>query len=175
MFAPFFVGTVASTNSTGELLYRSEPSVLELRSRIEFLYEPYLRAVDRAVSLVRHEHDPALVLDMHSFGMPLDADIVLGDGNGVTATTAVVDAVAEAFERVGFRVARNLRFSGGWIVRRFSDLPEIDAVQIEVNQRCYADSRAVEEQRRPLTLDSAKFRETAGRLCEALTQICSPL
>lgn len=170
LFAPFWEGIVASTNSDGEQIYAAEPPESELVERVLLAHTAYHRALDDAVERLCRFHDSMLLLDLHSFGTALDADVVLGDGRGTTASPAAVSMLETALTDHGFSVVRNVRFSGGWTVRRFAANPRVDAIQVELNQRCYIDPEAVEAYRLPRPYDPERIRITATRLRLALAQ-----
>lgn len=170
-FAPFWEGIVPSTNSDGEALYSVEPTTQQIDERIRLAYNGYHAALDAAVADRLSRFDRILLLDLHSFGMDLETDIVVGDGNGTTSRPQVVSRVEDALQKEGFAVRRNLRFSGGWIVRRFSDNPRVDAIQIELNQRCYADPAVVEARVLPLPYDAGRVSRTALQLEHAFSLV----
>lgn len=163
-FAPFWEGIVASTDPEGRPLYSVPPSAPQLAERVAIAYDAYHASLDEALG-ERLEHCEKVTLaDLHSFGLELGVDVVLGDGHAATAAPDTVDRLERAFVDQGFTVARNLRFAGGWVVRRFSGNARVDAVQIELNQRCYADAAAVDAYRLPLPLDSGRLTEASERL-----------
>jgi N-formylglutamate deformylase len=168
-FAPFWEGIVPSTNSDGEALYSLEPTTQQIDERIRLAYDAYHADLDAAVADRLSRFDRILLLDLHSFGMDLDANIIVGDGNGTTSRPDVVGRIEDALQDQGYNVWRNLRFSGGWIVRRYSDNPRVDAIQVELNQRCYADPSAVDARVLPLPYDAARVRRTALQLEQGLS------
>lgn len=170
-FAPFWEGIVASTNSDGDALYSKPPSSEQLDERIRQAYDTYHAALDTAIDERLSRFERVVLLDLHSFGMDIDADIVIGDGNGTTATPEVVTEIEQALGAQGLTVKRNLRFSGGWIVGRFAEHPRVDAIQIELNQRCYADPAAVDARVLPLPYDAGRIAEMMLRLQSALGRL----
>jgi N-formylglutamate amidohydrolase len=112
-----------------------------------------------------------LLLDLHSFGAGLEGDVILGDRNGATATPKAVKQVAAAFIGAGLDVRMNQRFSGGWTVRRFARNPNVDAVQVELNQRRYLD---LDNHRFPGVPPRREFDATQRTLLAALTTIVTP-
>jgi N-formylglutamate amidohydrolase len=141
----FWTTVVPARDPTGARLYDHELTDAELQMRLDLAHTPYHEALDSAVKVTLQRHQSALLLDLHSFGMPLEVDAVLGDGNGTTAASAASNRVENALRVAGFTVARNLRFSGGYIVRRWADSERVDAVQIELNQRRYLRDSDVDE------------------------------
>lgn len=170
-FAPFWEGIVPSTNSDGEPLYSKDPTALQIDERIRLAYDSYHAALDAALADRLARFDRVMLLDLHSFGMDLDADIVVGDGNGTTSLPEVVRRIEDALKAEGFNVRRNLRFSGGWIVRRFGADSRVDAIQIELNQRCYADPSAVDAHVLPLPYDPARVKRTARQLEQVFSRV----
>jgi N-formylglutamate amidohydrolase len=77
-----------------------------------------------------------------------------------------LDLVPAPFEQQGFRVARSLRFTGGWIVRRFADVSAVDAVQVELNQDTYRIGGIPH----PVT-DRKRFENTQRRLIDVFAQL----
>lgn len=163
-FAPFWEGIVASTDPDGRPLYSVPPTATQLAKRITIAYDAYHSRLDAQVARRLERSERVTLVDLHSFGMDLGTDVVLGDGRGTTAAPKTVDRLEQAFVGEGFTVARNLRFAGGWIVRRFAGNDRVDAVQIELNQRCYADPAAVDARELPLALDGQRSQEASERL-----------
>lgn len=172
-FAPFWEGIVASTNSDGDALYSKPPSSEQIDERIRRAYATYHAAIDTAVAERLSRFERVVLLDLHSFGMDLDADIVIGDGNGTTSSPEAVTPIEQALEAQGLTVRRNLRFSGGWIVRRFVGHPRVDAIQIELNQRCYADPAALDARVLPLPYDARRIAKATLQLQRAFGSLLS--
>lgn len=90
-----------------------------------------------ARKLLRGDHLASEILDQcHSRAEAIarGADVIIGDGNGTTARPEIIAAVVDAFASAGFTTATNLRFSGGWTVRRLAPRTEVDAIQVEIIQ-----------------------------------------
>jgi N-formylglutamate deformylase len=133
----FWTSVVAARTPGGQPVYRRQLRPAEIRQRIRIAHEPFHRALDAAIQRLLRRFPRLLLLDLHSFGMPLAGDVILGDRNGATARPETVQLLSEALTRNGLSVRLNERFSGGWLVRRFARHDLIDAIQIELNQRCY--------------------------------------
>lgn len=143
----FWSTAVPAQDPTGAQLYDRTLPTWELQDRLDLAHVPYHRALDRAVAAALRRHPRVLLLDLHSFGLPLGMDVVLGDANGSTAGAAASNRVEQALRHEGFTVARNLRFTGGYIVRRWADDERVDAIQMELDQRRYLDASDVEDNR----------------------------
>jgi N-formylglutamate amidohydrolase len=133
----FWTSVVAAQTPDGWPVYHRAPSLPEISRRIRLAHEPFHRALDEAIQRLLRQFPRLLLLDLHSFGAPLYGDIILGDRHGATARPGVVRLLSDAFTGSGFSVRLNERFSGGWTVRRFAGHGRLDAVQVELNQRCY--------------------------------------
>ncbi|HEX6525282.1 MAG TPA: N-formylglutamate amidohydrolase, partial [Streptosporangiaceae bacterium] len=140
----FWSSVVPACMPTGEPAYRRSLSSSEIRHRIRLAHEPFHQALDTAIDRLLNMFPRILLLDLHSFGVPLDGDIILGDRRGATARPAAMRLVADAFAGKGFTVHINRRFIGGWTIRRFTADDRVDAIQVELNQRCYL---AIDEHR----------------------------
>lgn len=168
-FGPFPRGIVASTDGWRPL-YAADLAPDAVAERIAVAHTAYHRALDDALATHLAATDRVLLLDLHSFGVPLDTDVVLGDAHGSTAAGEVVMLLEAALADAGFRVTRNRRFTGGWIVRRFAGVAAVDAVQVEVNKRLYADEAAVADRRRQVPRDADRIGALRARLRAAFGQ-----
>lgn len=169
----FWSSVVAARMPNGRPVYRRTLTAAEIRYRVRMAHEPFHRALDAAVDRLLGQFSRVLLLDLHSFGVALDADVILGDRNGATAPPGTVRLLTEAFTRRGFAVRLNERFTGGWTVRRFAGNDRVDAVQIELNQRRYLDLAA---RRYPAPPPVGDFDTTQRLLAAVLGQdVASPL
>lgn len=167
-FAPFWTGIVASTTTDGRPLYRPEPTEEELAERIRCAWWPFHAAVDRVLAAALTRSDRVLLLDLHSFGMPAPADVVLGDRHGRSLRPTAAQGIAAAFTQAGFEVAWNEPFAGGWTVQRLADRAEVDAVQIELSQHAYLPSADVDARRHPPAVDPTKLAAAQRRLARVI-------
>jgi N-formylglutamate deformylase len=167
----FWSTVVPATDPSGEPIYDRELSAQEVSARLDLAHTPYHRALDRAVGAALRRHPRVLLLDLHSFGVPLGVDVVLGDGDGTTADGDATARVEGAFRSAGFTVARNLRFSGGHIVRRWAMDPRVQAVQVELDQRCYLSASDVAANRPGPRRDPAGWSATRHALTAVIRSL----
>ena len=167
----FWSTVVPDRDPVGTPLYDRVLSPEELQARLDLAHAPYHRALDSAVAAALLHSERVLLLDLHSFGLPLGVDVVLGDGDGTTAAAAVSDRVEQALRRAGFTVARNLRFTGGYIVRRWGAEERVDAVQLELDQRRYLQAADVEANRPQPRRDAARWTATRRALTTAIRSL----
>ena len=158
---------------SGDLLYDIEPPEHELNDRIVRYYLPYHRQLADLLEECLDRFGRVLLLDLHSFGTDSpDADIVLGDVNGKSCNKALTDAFERAFRNQGFSVARNERWTGGYITRHYSKLENIQALQMEIKFRAYLDAEdyGTEELKDPEKLRLSRERLKAA-FSEALANL----
>lgn len=135
----FWTSVVAARMPRGRPIYRRPLTPDEIGNRIRLAHAPFHDALDAAVESLLARFPRVLLLDLHSFGIGLGGDVILGDRHGVTARPAAVRLVANALAAQGLDVRMNQRFAGGWTVRRFAAHDRVDAVQVELSQRRYLD------------------------------------
>lgn len=135
----FWTSVVCARMPNGRAVYRRPLTPEQISHRLGLAHTPFHQAIDVAVERLLRRFSRVLLLDLHSFGVRLDRDVILGDRDGRTARPAAVARLSDAFRRHGFDVGRNERFRGGWTVRRFAGHDRVDAVQVELNQRRYLD------------------------------------
>ena len=164
----FWTSVVAATMPRGRQIYRRPLTPGEIGSRIRLAHEPFHLALDSAVAKLLAVFPRVMLLDLHSFGAGLGGDVILGDRNGATARPGAVTRVARALSDAGLDVRMNERFSGGWTVRRFARHAQVDAVQVELNQRRYLD---LDGHRYPGVPPRREFDETQRLLRRALATI----
>jgi N-formylglutamate deformylase len=165
----FWSSVVAAQTPSGSAVYRRPLTQPEIDHRVRLAHEPFHRALDAAVAGLLTAFGRVLLIDLHSFGVELDADVVLGDRRGQSARPEVSDLVDAALTEHGMDVTRNRRFTGGWTVRKFVGNDLVDAVQIELSQRRYLDLTGP---RRPGLPPRGEFEATQQLLAAALGRIC---
>ncbi|MCB1561222.1 MAG: N-formylglutamate deformylase [Xanthomonadales bacterium] len=139
----------------GEPIYRDgmAPDADEIADRRERFWRPYNEALAAELSRIRAEHGGALLWEAHSirgvvpflFDGPLP-DLNLGTSAGASCSAdrqARLEAVLQGQDDYDW--VANGRFKGGYITRHFGDPQNgIDAVQLEISQRCYMDEDSFE-------------------------------
>ncbi len=149
------LGTIARVVGDGSEIYFEKLSYREAEWRIRTLYEPYHRALRALLDETRRRFGYAILIDCHSMpsvGGPADCDrgmcrpdVVLGDRFGTTAAPAVVDMAEATLRRLGYSVARNSPYAGGFITEHYGKpLRGIHALQIEINRQIYMDELRVQ-------------------------------
>ena len=126
-----------SFGSSHRSIYRRLLTADDIGRRIRLAHEPFHRALDEAVAERLADFPRILLLDLHSFGVRMDGDIIVGDRSGASARPEATRLVTEAYRGTGLDVRLNQRYTGGWTVGRFAANDRVDAIQVELNQRSY--------------------------------------
>jgi N-formylglutamate amidohydrolase len=152
------LGTIARIVAEGQEIYGRKLTFAEARRRIELVHAPYHAALEQLLAQARGTFGMAVLVDWHS--MPSAAartlgqsgdlngagaiDLVLGDRFGAACAPAITNLVERAFEAMGYRVARNAPYAGGYTTE-FYGRPSIGAhaLQIEINRALYLDEASL--------------------------------
>jgi N-formylglutamate amidohydrolase len=148
-------GTIARIVANGEPIYGRRLTFAEARHRVDNYYRPYHDALRQAITQTKLMFGRCLLVDCHSMpsiGGPTETDagnsrvdIVLGDCHGTSCAPLVTDRLEEAFAAMGYRVARNSPYSGGFVTQHYGNVRAgLHAVQIEINRALYAVETTME-------------------------------
>ena len=138
----------------GRPLYDRRPGVEEAQARLAAVHAPYHAVLGRLMREARARCGEAVLVDWHSMpsratrgaGGARGPDVVLGDRHGSACAAALTRRLRRSFEGLGWRVALNQPYSGGWTTQTWGRPAEgFHAVQVELNRALYLD----EATRRP--------------------------
>ncbi|MBC8021926.1 MAG: N-formylglutamate deformylase [Burkholderiales bacterium] len=128
-------------------LYReAPPDEGEVARRLDAVWRPYHRRLEREIARVRDEHGIAVLWDAHSIISVAPrlfegrlADFNLGTADGASCDPALGALLAVALQsHRGYTSVLNGRFKGGYITRRHGRPAEgVHAVQLEMAQCTY--------------------------------------
>jgi len=146
-------GVIPRLTGDGRPLYDRRLGADEAAARIARAHAPYHAALDQLMRAAHARHGVAILVDWHS--MPARAtqgnggargpDVVLGDRHGSSCAADLTRRLRRAFEALGWRVALNQPYSGGWTTQRWGRPAEgFHAVQIELNRALYLDEATLE-------------------------------
>lgn len=144
-------GVIPRLTGDGGPLYDRRLTLDEARDRIARTHAPYHQALTDGMEAARARHGEAVLVDWHS--MPARAtqgaggargpDVVLGDRHGSSCSAELTRRLRRAFEALGWRVALNQPYAGGWTTQRWGRPAEgFHAIQIELNRALYFDETA---------------------------------
>jgi N-formylglutamate amidohydrolase len=140
------LGIIAGRTAGHGHLWRKKIDQAELDRRIAAAHSPYHRAIEQALDRLAIAAGIALLLDCHS--MPPrrgQAEIVIGNRHGASASPDITDAAARIIRAQGWTVALNQPYAGGYVIQRHGSPAEgVHALQIEIDRACYlaADGRS---------------------------------
>ena len=149
-----------------------EPSQDEVRARVDRYWRPYHEALAAESARVREAHGRVVLWEGHSIRGELPwlfpgrlPDLNLGTASGASCSPELAERLALVrAQQGGYDWVANGRFKGGHITRHYG-APEhgIDAVQLEISQRCYMDEATFEW----LPEQAAALQPVLGTLLEA--------
>ena len=125
-------------------LWRKPFEVEDLAARLSNIHAPYHAAIARALDAASSRWGAAMLIDLHTMP-PVKGDdvpdIVIGDRFGSSASTQLTAAAEAVLKGLGFRVAINAPYAGGYIISRHArTTANVHALQIEIDRRLYLDS-----------------------------------
>jgi N-formylglutamate amidohydrolase len=146
------LGSIAKVVGEGQEIYRRKLTFAEARRRIEGAHRPYHQALAELIEAAQARHGRAALIDWHSMpsaassgAMSCDrarrgCDIVLGDRFGSACAPELTRLVERQLEAMGYRVARNAPYAGGYTTEFYGRPGEgVHALQIEINRAVYLD------------------------------------
>jgi len=149
------LGSVPRIVADGADIYHRRIPVDEAHRRIERLHRPYHTALEQLLSQARATFGVGVLIDCHSMpsiGGPGDrdrgrnrVDFIIGDRYGASCAPELTRAIERRLSRLGFNVARNTPYAGGWSTERYGQPDRgLHAVQIEINRALYLNEARVE-------------------------------
>lgn len=150
------LGTIARVVTNGREIYAGKLPFAEAETRLKRYYFPYHRTLRNLLADTRARFGAVLLIDCHSMpsiGGPMDrdpgssrVDFVLGDRFGASCAPDVTDLVEDYLSGLGYNIARNRPYAGGYITEHYGR-PEtgIHVLQIEINRVLYMDEKRIEK------------------------------
>lgn len=144
-------GVIPRLTGDGRALYDRHLTMDEARDRIAATHAPYHAALSERMQAAHTLYGEAVLVDWHS--MPARAtqgsggargpDVVLGDRHGSSCSATLTRRLRRAFEALGWRVALNQPYAGGWTTQSWGRPSEgFHAIQVELNRALYFDEAA---------------------------------
>ncbi|HEY9640213.1 MAG TPA: N-formylglutamate amidohydrolase [Coleofasciculaceae cyanobacterium] len=180
LFGNFWQAVIAEKTAFDISLYQTHPSQLEIQERVEQYYRPYHDQLQHLLTQSIEQFGQVYLLDLHSFFGLIEDEICLGNGNGKTCSDRFISIAEDAFCSKGYAVVRNKVFSGGYITQSYGQLPQVEALQVEVRYPVYLDAKQLDQAAVPdwavPEFDRAKhqFEAIFRQMVEALLKIEKP-
>lgn len=152
---------VYTKNTFSNDIYKTNLFEDEINDRIEKYYKTYHNELRKQIDSKLKFFNKVILIDLHSFGKDIGADIVLGDDNHNTMSKNTFNSIKNIFEENGFIVSDNDPYKGGYIARKYgSRNSKCESIQIELSYRKYIDDREFDEEELP------KINETIMNDCQ---------
>ncbi len=141
-------GVLPRLTGDGRPLYDRRLTPAEARTRLARAHAPYHAALAAEMQAARDRCGEAVLVDWHSMparatqtpGGPRGPDVVLGDRHGSSCAADLTRRLRRAFEALGWRVALNHPYAGGWTTQLWGRPDDgFHAIQIELNRALYFD------------------------------------
>jgi N-formylglutamate deformylase len=145
LFGNFWQSVIAEKTAFNASLYQTPPSQSEIQQRVDQYYQPYHDQLQRLLNQYIDQFGMVYLLDLHSFFGLIEDEICLGNGNGKTCGDRFMAMVEDAFCSNGYQVVRNKVFSGGYITQRYGQMPQVEALQVEVRYPVYLDAEQLDD------------------------------
>lgn len=168
------LGVIPRVVAEGRPILEGKLTLAEAQRRIGIYHQPYHARLLALLEESRARFGMAILFDCHS--MPNDAlaaaptvwgrrpNLVLGDRFGAACERRLIDAAADIFSAVGFVVARNAPFAGGYITQTYGrPQARIHALQIEVDRSLYMNEVRIEK--------LPEFDEVRHLITEAMAEL----
>jgi len=170
------LGTIARVVSEGRTIYADRIPLAEGLGRIETYYKPYHARLAELMERTAQKFGVAYLIDCHSMPSrmptgdsrrpyePVNADVVIGDRFGASCDPAFSHRVHALLSGMGYRVARNKPYAGGYITENYaSRSSNRHTLQIEINRALYLDEATLR-----LHSGYAKLKADITRLIAAI-------
>lgn len=148
----------------GRDLYQCSLSAEEIQARIDRFYKEYHQTLYDLILEKQKYFDTVYLLDLHSFGKEIQADVVLGNNDGKSMNNSLTLHIKDLFSANHCNVSLNRPFRGGYIVRHYGCANErCEALQIELAYRVYIDKKSFGEEEFP-HIDTCTMQDCRNKL-----------
>ena len=143
------MGVIPRISGNGKEIYSKPIFAKDALKRLQSFYFPYHSYLYNLLVESKKRLGYAILFDCHSMPSKLnlefsnskynnDPDIILGDLNGTSCSSFLINEVKAIFEKHNFFVTKNYPFSGGYITKQYGNPSDaIHVIQIEIiHLRC---------------------------------------
>ncbi|WP_349435841.1 N-formylglutamate amidohydrolase [Pararhizobium sp. A13] len=149
------LGTVPRLVAENMEIYHGRFPVAEALDRIETIYKPYHACLRRLIARTHVQFGLAVLIDCHSMpgnirlaGTGQRPDFIIGDRYGTSAAADLSRTAVSLLEDLGFSVARNKPYAGGFITEHYGRPARgLHALQIEINRGLYVDEATLQKKK----------------------------
>lgn len=149
------LGLVFRAGLDGKPIYERPLGRATVLQRIEKYWQPYHDALEAALGEARDRWGAVWHVAWHSMRPVGDAqcadpgaarpDFVVSDRDGASAEAAFTDFAVETLRALGYTIAVNHPFKGGYITQKYGRPADgLHSLQIEINRALYLDLETLE-------------------------------
>lgn len=170
------LGAIPRIVGDGIDIYARRLPVTDALDRIERVYKPFHRTLRQLLLRTFDGFGYSVLIDCHS--MPSNVrsgprgampDMIVGDRFGMSASPWISDLAVELLQAMGYMVARNKPYAGGYITEHYGRPARgSHALQIEINRSLYMDETTM-----TLTSGFVPLRQALGRFALAFAHEAS--
>ncbi|QBJ64357.1 N-formylglutamate amidohydrolase [Pseudoalteromonas sp. DL-6] len=146
------MGLIRALALPGQPMYKNSLSTCAVVKRITQYYQPYHMCLKTLLGQLKQQFGQVWHIDCHSMksrgnAMNIDdnqprADIVIGDLDGTSTDPEFTALVVQSFRQVGYRVAVNYPYKGGYLTTNYGKPKERQhSIQIEINRALYMNEK----------------------------------
>lgn len=147
------LGTVPRVVCEGMSIYSGRMSFAEAQGRVEAIYKPYHAQLRDLLSRTYRQFGQAVLIDCHSMPASVHSstedirpDFIIGDRFGTSASDELTVAVIEGLRQMGYLVAANKPYAGGFITEHYGRPARgLHALQIEINRSLYINEQTFQK------------------------------
>lgn len=100
-------------------IYHTPLTQQEIEERIMNYYLPYHNALKKSIEDKLKIFKKVYVIDLHSFGLNYDADIIIGNNFNKSCSNNLTNFFQTAFLENDFSIKKNIPYSGGYITKHY--------------------------------------------------------
>ncbi len=145
LFGSFWRSAIPEKTAFDIPLYQTPPSQEQIERRIKQFYDPYHQQLEQLLNQMIERFGRVYLLDLHSFMGLISDEVCLGNVNGQSCSEPLISTVESAFSSNGYQVVRNKVFSGGHITKHYGQMPNVEALQIEIRYPTYLKSTQLDQ------------------------------
>ena len=151
------MGVIPRISGNGKEIYSKPIFAKDAIKRLESFYFPYHNHLYNLLLESKKRLGYAVLFDCHSMPSKLnlefsnskynnDPDIILGDLNGTSCSSFLINEVKAIFEKHNFFVTKNHPFSREYITKQYGNPSNaIHVIQIEINKKLYMDENSIKK------------------------------
>ena len=152
-------------------IYKIPPTVDVINERINKYYNDYHNELRKQIESKLEVFNKVILIDLHSFGKDINADVVLGNNNNNSMNKDTFSIIKKCFINNGFTVSENVPYKGGYITKKYgSSNGKCESIQIELSYKKYIDDRKFTEEELP-KINKSIMEDCQNKLKEVFISI----